>query len=56
MVLIDKPLICPVCGREMTTYSFNNNTGRIVFSCPKKHVRSLTEEEYKKEINSSGRP
>lgn len=56
MVLIDTPIQCPTCGKEMVTYSINKNNGLIVFSCPRGHVKPLTEEEYKKEINTSGRP
>lgn len=56
MVLVRKSVKCPVCGNEMTSYTINNMTSKISFTCSKNstHVKELTESEYLREIKNNG--
>ena len=51
MLKITKSIVCPHCGKDMNTYSTNEQTKRLLFTCPKGHTTELTETEYYKMIN-----
>lgn len=46
MIKITKPVVCQQCGKKMTTFSINDRTKRLLFTCPKGHTTELDETEY----------
>lgn len=47
MLLITKPLVCGKCGRLLSTYMNNRNTGKYTFLCPCGNTEEVTEKEYR---------
>ena len=49
MIGIRKPIKCNKCGQEMTNYTYNNYTNKIMFICNNPlHSIEVTEKEYLK--------
>lgn len=47
MIEIKKPIRCKICGKEMTNFTFNKSTQKILFICRNPlHSIEVTEKEY----------